>query len=177
MRARRLPSGMRRPARRRGSSPPGRLRLGARCAGLPLNLQRSPEVDSGERRFSSKRKIAMKKISIIGALMGAAMVCAIPISLGWSLDKVLSISLNYAEARIGRPLTPGSVAGVNRRGIAERIAAVRIVLRATKVCAIQIAWHRYLRSATSLNSERVSRNLFSNWDKGKAFNSREERTS
>jgi hypothetical protein len=27
----------------------------------------------------------------------------------------LSVSLNSAEARIGRPLTPGSVAGVNRR--------------------------------------------------------------
>ena len=57
----------------------------------------------------------MKKISIIGVLMGAAMLCATPISLNQSPDKGLSISLNSAEARIGRPLTPGSVAGVNRR--------------------------------------------------------------
>ena len=57
----------------------------------------------------------MKKISIIGVLMGAAMLCAISISLNQSPDKGLSISLNSAEARIGRPLTPGSVAGVNRR--------------------------------------------------------------
>ena len=57
----------------------------------------------------------MKKISIIGILMGAAIVCAIPISLNWSPDKGVSVSLNSAEARIGRPLTPTSVAGVNRR--------------------------------------------------------------
>jgi hypothetical protein len=56
-----------------------------------------------------------EKISIIGVLMGAAMICATPISLNQSPDKGLSISLNSAEARIGRPLTPGSVAGVNRR--------------------------------------------------------------
>ena len=60
-------------------------------------------------------RTAMKKISIIGVLMGAAMLCAIPISLNQSPDKGFSISLNFAEARIGRPLTPGSVAGVNRR--------------------------------------------------------------
>src|SRR6476469_7299440 len=57
----------------------------------------------------------MKKISIIGVVMSAAMVCATPISLNQSPDKGLSVSLNSAEARIGRPLTPGSVAGVNRR--------------------------------------------------------------
>jgi hypothetical protein len=57
----------------------------------------------------------MKKISIIGVLMGAVIVCAIPISLNWSPDKGLSVSENSAEARIGRPLTPGSIAGVNRR--------------------------------------------------------------
>jgi hypothetical protein len=57
----------------------------------------------------------MKKLSIIEALMGAAIVSAAPISLKESPDKGLSISLNSAEARIGRPLTPGSIAGVNRR--------------------------------------------------------------
>ena len=58
---------------------------------------------------------AMRKMSIIGILMGAAMVCAAPISLNQSPDKGLSLSLNSAQARIGRPLTPGSIAGVNRR--------------------------------------------------------------
>jgi hypothetical protein len=70
---------------------------------------------SDELRWRSNRETAMKKISIIGVLMGAAIVCAIPISLNWSADKGLSVSENSAEARIGRPLTPGSIAGVNRR--------------------------------------------------------------
>ena len=67
----------------------------------------------------------MKKMSIIGVLMSAAMVCAAPISLNQSSDKGLSISLNSAEARIGRPLTPGSVAGVNRR-VHHKLSPLRV---------------------------------------------------
>jgi hypothetical protein len=57
----------------------------------------------------------MKKMSIIGVLMGAAIVCGAPISFNQSQDKGLSVSVNSAEARIGRPLTATSIAGVNRR--------------------------------------------------------------
>ena len=58
----------------------------------------------------------MKKMSMIGAiLMGAAILCAAPISLHQSQDKGLSVSLDRAYARVGRPATPGSVAGVARR--------------------------------------------------------------
>jgi hypothetical protein len=58
----------------------------------------------------------MKKISVIAAtLVGAAVLCAAPISLHQSQDKGLTLSVDKARARIGRPLTPGSVAGVHRR--------------------------------------------------------------
>jgi hypothetical protein len=58
----------------------------------------------------------MKKISVMGAaLVGAAVLCASPISLHLSQDKVWSLSVDKAQARIGHPLTPGSVAGVHRR--------------------------------------------------------------
>ena len=58
----------------------------------------------------------MKKTSVIGAtLVAAAVLCAAPISMHQSLDKGLSLSVDKAQARIGRPLTPGSVAGVHRR--------------------------------------------------------------
>ena len=58
----------------------------------------------------------MKKISVIGAtLVAAAVLCAAPISLQLSQDKGLSLSVDKARARIGRPLTPGSIAGVHRR--------------------------------------------------------------
>src|SRR6188508_3106332 len=58
----------------------------------------------------------MKKISVIGAtLVAAAVLCAAPISLQLSQDKGLTLSVDKARAVIGRPLTPGSVAGVHRR--------------------------------------------------------------
>jgi len=58
----------------------------------------------------------MKKISVIAAtLVGAAVLCAAPISLHQSQDKGLSLSVDKARAVIGRPLTPGSIAGVHRR--------------------------------------------------------------
>ena len=58
----------------------------------------------------------MKKISVIGAtLLGAAVLCAAPLSLNLFQDKGTSLSVDKAQARIGHPLTPGSVAGVHRR--------------------------------------------------------------
>jgi hypothetical protein len=57
----------------------------------------------------------MKKLSAVGVIIGAALLCATPLSLHWSQGKNLSLSLDSAAARLGRPLTPMSVAGVNRR--------------------------------------------------------------
>ena len=47
--------------------------------------------------------------------MAAAVLCAAPISPHLSRDKGLTLSVDKARAVIGRPLTPGSVAGVHRR--------------------------------------------------------------
>jgi hypothetical protein len=58
----------------------------------------------------------MKKLSLLGVTLGAALLCATaPYSLSWSPAKTISLSVDKADARIGRPLTPMSVAGVNRR--------------------------------------------------------------
>ena len=57
----------------------------------------------------------MKKLSMLGMMAGAALLCAAPVSLHWSPAKELRVSLDTAHARLGRPLTPMSVAGVNRR--------------------------------------------------------------
>jgi hypothetical protein len=58
----------------------------------------------------------MKKLSLLGVTLGAALLfAAAPFSLHWSPAKTVSLSLDRADARIGRPLTPGSVAGVHRR--------------------------------------------------------------
>ncbi len=58
----------------------------------------------------------MKKLSMLGVTaLTAALIAAAPFSLNWSSAKPASLSLDTAQARIGRPLTPGSVAGVSRR--------------------------------------------------------------
>ena len=58
----------------------------------------------------------MHKLVLISAtIAGAAILSAAPISVKWSVDKGLSASVDKAYAVIGRPLTPGSVAGVHRR--------------------------------------------------------------
>ena len=56
----------------------------------------------------------MKKLSVLGIIAGAALLTATPVSLQWSQKNVV-LSLDTADARIGRPLTATSVAGVSRR--------------------------------------------------------------
>jgi hypothetical protein len=57
----------------------------------------------------------MKKLSLFAVSVSAAVVCAaIPASFNWSPGSV-TFSLDTAEARVGRPLTATSVAGVSRR--------------------------------------------------------------
>ena len=53
----------------------------------------------------------MKKQTLLGIALSialsAALLAAAPISIQWSPAKTLTVSLNTADARIGRPLTPG----------------------------------------------------------------------
>src|SRR6476646_7635454 len=58
----------------------------------------------------------MKKLSLF-ASVSAALACAVvPVSFNnWSPAIVTLFSLETAEARVGRPLTATSVAGVSRR--------------------------------------------------------------
>ena len=56
----------------------------------------------------------MQKLSMLGIISGAALLTAVPFTLQWSQNNV-TVSLDSAEARIGRPLTATSIAGVSRR--------------------------------------------------------------
>ena len=56
----------------------------------------------------------MKQLSTLGIIGGAALLIAAPFSLQWSHKNAL-LSLDSAEARIGRPLTATRMAGVSRR--------------------------------------------------------------
>jgi hypothetical protein len=58
----------------------------------------------------------MSKVVTVGATaLFACILCATPVSLRVSPEKNVSLSVDTASAVIGRPLTPMSVAGVNRR--------------------------------------------------------------
>jgi hypothetical protein len=56
----------------------------------------------------------MKQVST-AVIAVAAFVCSTCLSLGWSEQAGISLSVESAQARVGRPATPASVAGVARR--------------------------------------------------------------
>jgi hypothetical protein len=63
--------------------------------------------------FTNRETIIMKKLTLFAVSVGSALVWAtVPASFKWSSAK---FSLDTAEARVGRPLTATSVAGVSRR--------------------------------------------------------------
>jgi hypothetical protein len=49
------------------------------------------------------------------AIAGSTVACAALFSFSWSEQRRVSLSVESAQARVGRPLTPVSVAGVARR--------------------------------------------------------------
>ena len=57
----------------------------------------------------------MKKLSLFASVSAALVCAAVPASFDWSPANVTLFSLDRAEARVGRPLTATSVAGVSRR--------------------------------------------------------------
>src|SRR6476646_9480020 len=58
----------------------------------------------------------MKQMSLrTFAIATSAFACATLLSFSWSEQSGLSLSVESAQARVGRPLTPVSVAGVARR--------------------------------------------------------------
>ena len=52
---------------------------------------------------------------LLALIATAALLTAAPLSPHFSPAKAISVSLDRGEARVGRPLTPVSVAGVHRR--------------------------------------------------------------
>jgi hypothetical protein len=58
----------------------------------------------------------MSKVVTVGATaLFACILCATPLSLRLSPEGNVTLSVDSASARVGRPLTATSVAGVNRR--------------------------------------------------------------
>jgi hypothetical protein len=86
----------------------------------------------------------MKQINLKRALLAAAVVAfGISGSVDWSQTGGLSLSVESAQARVGRPLTPVSVAGVARRTTRRAVvggavvggaACVRVLVNGAYVC-------------------------------------------
>ena len=58
----------------------------------------------------------MKRMSLGKiAIAATTLACATLLSFGWSEQRGVSLSIESVQARVGRPLTPVSVAGVARR--------------------------------------------------------------
>ena len=81
------------------------------------------------------------------AIAATAFACAAMFSFGWSEQSGVSLSVESAQARVGRPLTPVSVAGVARRqtrravvggaavgAAAAGTACVRVLVNGSYVC-------------------------------------------
>ena len=94
-----------------------------------------------------EREVIMKQMSTKRALLVAAVLAfGVSGSVGCSHDGGLSLSTQSAEARVGRPLTPVSVAGVARRttrraggaaavtGAVVAPACVRVLVNGAYVC-------------------------------------------
>jgi len=70
----------------------------------------------------------MKQISLKRALLVATVVaCGISGSVGWSENEGVSLAVESAQARVGRPLTPVSVAGVARRTTRRAVVGGAVV--------------------------------------------------
>ena len=61
------------------------------------------------------------------AIAASAFACAAVLSFGWSEQGGVSLSIESAQARVGRPLTPMSVAGVARRHTRRAVVGAGIV--------------------------------------------------
>ena len=68
----------------------------------------------------------MKQMSRV-AIVASVFACATALSFGWSEQGGVSLSVQSAQARVGRPLTPVSVAGVARRQTRRAVYGAGVV--------------------------------------------------
>jgi hypothetical protein len=71
------------------------------------------------------KQLKLKRVIIVGTLL----LCGSSLSFDWSQQKGVSLSIDSAQARVGRPLTPVSAAGVARRTTRRAVVAAPVVRR------------------------------------------------
>jgi hypothetical protein len=77
----------------------------------------------------------MRKINVKQTLLATATVAfGMLASINWLPDQGLSVAIESAQARVGRPLTPVSVAGVARRQTRRAVVGTAAVGAAAAGC-------------------------------------------
>lgn len=86
----------------------------------------------------------MKSVSPKRIMLAAAVIaCGVLASMQWTDGSGVTLSVDSAQARVGRPLTPVSVAGVARRTTRRNVygapvvvapACVRVLVNGAYVC-------------------------------------------
>jgi len=91
---------------------------GKQSSGTPLiwrnarsEADGAPFTAGRKQRSQSMKQMSLRKV----AIATSTFACAALLSFGWSEQRGVSLSIESAQARVGRPLTPLSVAGVARR--------------------------------------------------------------
>jgi hypothetical protein len=125
------------PLRRRQRRPRSPVQLICEVVEMLMHIndaRRSPE----NKVLCKERESAMKQISLKRLLLAASVVAfGVTGSIDWSQQGGLSFSVESAQARVGRPLTPVSVAGVARRTTRRAVvggAAVGAAVVGTPAC-------------------------------------------
>lgn len=67
----------------------------------------------------------MKKLAMLVAAAG--LFCGVPLSVELSRSSAPVLTIDSAQARVGRPATPGSVAGVARRTTRRTVGRAVVV--------------------------------------------------
>ena len=78
------------------------------------------------------------------ALAASAFTCAALLSFGWSEQGGISLSIESAQARVGRPLTPVSVAGVARRQTRRAVYGAGVVGAGAVAARLPRLWPPHL---------------------------------
>jgi hypothetical protein len=105
-------------------------------------------MEGGALVFCAKWRKPMKKVRK-ATIAVSAFACAAILSFNWSEQGGISMSVESAQARVGRPLTPVSVAGVARRQTRRAVYGAGIAGAAVVGTAAAVAAAPYYGSGYS----------------------------
>jgi hypothetical protein len=92
-------------------------------------------ISMGQLWRNAMTQMTLRKVAIVVS----AFACTALLSFGWSEQGGVSLSVESAQARVGRPLTPVSVAGVARRQTRRAVVGAGIAGGAIAAGAIATA--------------------------------------